>query len=111
MGTAYDNWSGVVDVFDWHRASSRPQALRFEELYSFFITLFALLALGVALFWWAYLGLTLLWAGSTLVSYAAVGVGLRLLDHLLLSLTWGYFSLGLISLRILLRLPGEFFFW
>ena len=57
------------------------------------------------------MGLNFMWVGPSFISYGMVGVGLRLLDHLLLSLSWGVLSLGLVSLRVLLRLPGEFFFW
>ena len=111
VNTTYDNWLGNVDVYDWHKASSRPYALRFEELYSFFITLIGLLSISITLFWWAYLALNVLWGGLNSLTYGVIGVGLRLLDHLLLSLSWAYFSLGLICLKILLKIPGEFFFW
>ena len=47
----------MVDVFDWHKATNRPHALRFEELYSFFMTLLVFISLSITLFWWAYVGL------------------------------------------------------
>ncbi len=105
-GTVYDNWVGVVDVFDWHKATSRPHALRFEELYAFFMTLLVFVSLSIALFWWAYVGLGCFWVGPSAVSFAVLGVGLRLLDHLMLCSLWGVWALGFISFRVLLRIPG-----
>ncbi len=57
------------------------------------------------------MGLGFLYGGSSFASTAVVGVGIRLLDHLLFSLSWGFLSFGFITIRVLLRLPGEFFFW
>lgn len=110
-GSVYDNWVGVVDVFDWHKATSRPHALRFEELYSFFMTLLVFISLSITLFWWAYVGLGCFWVGFSSVSFAVLGVGIRLLDHLMLCSLWGVWALAFISLRVTLRLPGEYFFW
>lgn len=109
-GTVYDNWVGVVDVFDWHRTTSRPHALRFEELYSFFMTLLVFISVSITLFWWAYMGWGGLW-GSSYISFAVLGVGIRLLDHLMLCSLWGVLALALTSFRVILRLPGEYFFW
>jgi hypothetical protein len=84
--------------------------MRFEELGTFFISIFALFVLGVTLFWWAYIGLFFLYGAPLQLSYGAVGIGLRLLDHFFFSLACGFFGLGLVSLRILLRLPGDYLF-
>jgi hypothetical protein len=109
-GTVYDNWVGVVDVFDWHKASSRPQAIRFDELFSFFATLIALFSTTITLFWWVYLGLAFLWGTPATLSHAILGVGIRLLDSQYWLLCLGYFPMILALFRLTLRTPGEYFF-
>lgn len=111
VGTTYDNWTGVVDTFDWHKASNRATSLRFEELYTFFISLIGLVSLTINLFWWGFIGLSFIYANKLTLSYNMIGIGLRLADHLILSLSLAYLNVGFVSLRILLKIPGEFFFW
>lgn len=74
------------------------------------MTLLVFISASIALFWWVYIGWGGLWGVSS-VSYVVVGVGIRLLDHLMLCSLWGVWALALVSFRVILRLPGEYFFW
>ena len=85
-GAVFDQWVGVVDVFDWHRVSGQARTIRFEELYTFCIALLGLVSLSASLVWWVYVALELMRGGQGSTA-TTVGVGLRLADHLLLNLT------------------------
>lgn len=100
-----------MDAFDWHRSYPRARPVRFIDLYTFFLTLLAFLAATVTLFWWVCLVIDLGLCGARGLTPEVVGVALRLGDHLLLSLCWGYLSIGLVAMRVLLRTPLEDFFW
>jgi hypothetical protein len=50
-GSVFDQWGGVVDVFDWHKATSTAHTLRFEEVYFLSISLLGFLSLTASTFW------------------------------------------------------------
>jgi hypothetical protein len=111
VGHAFDAVEGAVDVFDWHRSYPTARPVRFIDLYTFSLTLIAFLAVTVSLFWWAALTLDLGLHGVSGLTPEVIGVALRLADHLLLSLSWGYLSVGLVAVRVLFRIPLDEFFW
>jgi len=111
VGHAFDASEGAADPFDWHRASSAGRPVRFVDLYTFCLTLISFLAVTVTLFWWVVLVVDVGLRGPGGLTSDTLGAALRLVDHTLLSLCWGYLSLGFISIRVLLRTPLEDFFW
>jgi hypothetical protein len=85
--------------------------VRFEDLYFFFLQLFLLWDLVCSLVCWLYL-LASSFDGRTVgLSYTQLGVGLLWLEHVCYAVVSVCFTLGVATLRILTRTPGELGFW
>lgn len=103
----YDAILGVQDQFDWHKDRVHPFAMRFEDLFVFFLQLFNVLSLVFCLFVWLSLAIDLVQLGMFGVSYTYVGVATRWLEHVLINFSFGHIALFLTGLRVSLRTPIE----
>lgn len=104
----YDVFFNLTDQFDWHREKAYPFVMRFEDLYQFYFQLLNILTLWFCSLVWLSLLIDLCAVGQFGVSYTYVAVGLRWLEQTLYSLLCGHFTTLIISLRIALRTPFEF---
>lgn len=104
----YDASLGIQDQFDWHRDRLQPHAIRFEDLFVFFLQFFNVLTLFFCIIVWISLAVDLVQLGTFGVSYTYISVATRWLEHTLWNFAMGHFALFLTALRISLRTPFEF---
>lgn len=104
----YDGFFNLTDQFDWHREKAYPFVMRFEDLYLFYFQLLNVLAVTFCLLVWLCLLIDLSSVGATGVSYTYVAIGLRWLEQVLVGLVLSHLAVVIVSIRISLRTPFEF---